>query len=241
MSPEDPKPLPSATLDLLRVERGAIFAPEDARSRVLARLAAKLPAPTDPDASGGDGGHGSPATPASSSPGGFGSLARPLSLGLALAVGGVGGAALWSALRPAPDRVIVYVDRPVLAPAPVAAPILTSPPTSASGPPTNPARAAPDPAARNADDGLAAERGLLDVARTAISRGDGENALAATARHERRFPAGALAEEREAMAIQALLLLRRDDDARARGAEFHRRFPGSVLAPAIDAALETIR
>ena len=78
------------------------------------------------------------------------------------------------------------------------------------------------------------------MARTALARGDGEDALAAVARHEARYPSGALAEEREAIAIQGLLLVKRFDDARARGDRFHRRYPRSILAPAIDAALGSI-
>jgi hypothetical protein len=88
-------------------------------------------------------------------------------------------------------------------------------------------------------DSLAAERALLDPARTALGRGDGASALDAVHKHEARFASGKLAEEREAIAVQALVVLHRTDDARARAARFQQRYPGSVLAPSVAAALET--
>jgi hypothetical protein len=127
----------------------------------------------------------------------------------------------------------------------------SSPPASASVPTlaealalpaavTGSARAATTvPLAPPASDNgqLAQERALLDVARTALGRGDGQATLTALAKHAQRFPNGQLAEEREALGIQALLLLKRNDEARARGARFRQRYPGSVLLPAIEAAL----
>jgi hypothetical protein len=58
-------------------------------------------------------------------------------------------------------------------------------------------------------------------------------------RHLRLWPHGALTEDRELLAIQALVMLdpsgRR---ARARAARFRREYPNSILLPAMDAALE---
>ena len=82
---------------------------------------------------------------------------------------------------------------------------------------------------------LEAERALLDVARTALGRGDGANALHATDEHARKFPRGILSEEREAMSIQALRLLHRDDEAEARLGRFRGRFPSSLIRPALEA------
>ncbi|MDB4936956.1 MAG: hypothetical protein JWP87_3928, partial [Labilithrix sp.] len=76
----------------------------------------------------------------------------------------------------------------------------------------------------------------LDVARTALGRGDGPNALAACDDHARRFPRGALGEEREAIAVQALVLEQRTTDARARAERFRKRHPRSILLPAVLAA-----
>jgi hypothetical protein len=90
-----------------------------------------------------------------------------------------------------------------------------------------------------AADTLAAEQALLDPARAAIARGDGAAALADLDAHERRFPAGALSQEREAMAIHALVLTGDRARAERRAATFRARFPGSVLQPLIDTALDT--
>lgn len=43
-----------------------------------------------------------------------------------------------------------------------------------------------------------------------------------------RYPSGSLVQEREVVAIEALVHLGRMDEARARGEHFLRRFPGSV-------------
>ena len=246
MNTDDPKPLSPATLALLRAEKGALFAPEDARARVLEKLALALPGSGGSRGSGGNGGQGASGRAAASVPPheASGRLARPLSLGVALAVGAAGGAAAWNVFRPVPKAEIVYVDRVVPAPPPGVMPNATQWTSLPNVPETatEPARAAVEPQQLpgTPDGQLAAERTMLDVARTALARGNGGDALAAATRHEKRYPTGALAEEREAMAVQALVLLGRHDDARARGASFHQRFPGSVLAPAIDAALGAI-
>jgi hypothetical protein len=242
MNPDEPKPLPSETRELLRAEKGAFFAPDDARRRVFERLGAAMPRP---GGSGGEGGQprgveGMHSVSSVGSGGIAASIARPVSIGLALVIGAVGGTATWNALRPAPKSPVVYIDRVV--PLPVAA----TAPTNTESEPAEP-RALPNPPSAadpamsvTRDVDLTAERSLLDVARTALARGNGEDALVAATKHEKRYPRGDLSEEREAMAIQALVLLRRYDEARARGATFHRRFPGSVLAPGIDAALGAI-
>jgi hypothetical protein len=59
----------------------------------------------------------------------------------------------------------------------------------------------------------------------------------ALANHERHFPAGRLAEEREALKVTALLGLNRRDDARRVASQFRRRFPHSVLLPHMDDVL----
>lgn len=84
---------------------------------------------------------------------------------------------------------------------------------------------------------LAAEQSLLDPARAALASGDGAAALARLALHERRFPAGLLSQEREAMAIRALVLTGARADAERRAAAFRSRYPGSLLGPTIDATL----
>ena len=96
---------------------------------------------------------------------------------------------------------------------------------------------APPPADRS----LAEERALLDAARAARARGDDEAAISAARGHESRFPAGQLAEEREAIWIQALVRAQRVDEARSRAASLRARAPRSVFLPVVDAALAGAR
>ena len=110
----------------------------------------------------------------------------------------------------------------------------------AAPPPSAPRSAKPEPelpvpSAR----GLGAERGLLDVARSAMARGEAAEALAAVDRHGRDYRDGALVEEREALGIKALLALGRRDEARARAARFEKRFPDSLPLRAVRGAVGT--
>jgi hypothetical protein len=121
--------------------------------------------------------------------------------------------------RPPPEQV--EVDEAVAAPAPA---------LSASAGPAGPA------VGRDVD--LAAERALLEVARTALARGDSASALAALDQHAGRFPRGRLIEERESLAVQALAASGRRDEAQRRAEQFRRRSPDSMLLPAVEEALE---
>jgi|HubBroStandDraft_6_1064221.scaffolds.fasta_scaffold147892_2 hypothetical protein len=84
---------------------------------------------------------------------------------------------------------------------------------------------------------LARERALLDMARSALARGNSESAIVALHDHERTFPKGRLSEEREVMLIQ--LLAANGDRAAAarRAAEFRAQSPNSMLLPAVDAVM----
>lgn len=93
------------------------------------------------------------------------------------------------------------------------------------------------PAPGEAPSDLAAEQGLIDTARSALSRGRGADALHAADDHARRFPRGRLAEEREMLAIQALLLVGKRADAEARVSRFHEAYPQSLYGSAVDALL----
>ena len=84
------------------------------------------------------------------------------------------------------------------------------------------------------DPGLARERHLLDMARTALSRGDTGSALSAVDNHAREFPKSQLAEEREVLAIQALASAGRMTEARRRASAFRMSFPKSALLPIVD-------
>jgi hypothetical protein len=122
--------------------------------------------------------------------------------------------------------------------APAPAPRRAKAAVEAKAAPAAPSSAEAMPAPAGTTTGvLAAEQALLDPARAALARGDGAAALARLDAHERRFPAGSLSQEREAMAIRALVLAGDRDGATARAARFRSRYPGSLLGPVIDATL----
>lgn len=87
---------------------------------------------------------------------------------------------------------------------------------------------------------LASEQMLLNPARGELARGDGNGALARLELHARRFPNGALAQERDAMTIRALVLTGNRDHARARASTFRAHYPDSLLWPMIQATLATL-
>ncbi|HVZ75155.1 MAG TPA: hypothetical protein VHJ20_22390 [Polyangia bacterium] len=137
---------------------------------------------------------------------------------------------------------------PSLAPAVVEAPpVVEAPRTIAASPDLVQRRPSPLAARAAADrpmrasvattSALSAEQALLDPARGALARHDGAAALALLDQHAHRFPDGALAQEREAMTIHALVLTGDRDRARARAQAFRARYPGSLFGPMIDASL----
>ncbi|AGP35604.1 hypothetical protein [Sorangium cellulosum] len=174
--------------------------------------------------------------------------------GIFLAVGlGAGGAGLYAALddgRSAAGSVAPLTDLPLEqlfssargglpaaapppapepAPAPAAEPAPA--PVARREAPRNarPAAPAPDAIAAVDNDDLVRESNLVDQSRAALAQ-DPAAALAALARHEADFPRGRLAEEREFIAIRALMRLGRADEARARAAAFVARYPSSSFA-----------
>jgi hypothetical protein len=92
-------------------------------------------------------------------------------------------------------------------------------------------------AAPTRDDELGAERDLLEKARASLGSGDAPGALRQLADHAARFPKGRMGDEREALAIRALVVSGRRDEARARFDRFRERSPRSLLVPAMEAAL----
>ena len=75
----------------------------------------------------------------------------------------------------------------------------------------------------------AIELGLLEPARASSVRGDYGAALSAIAKHQREFPNGQLAEEREALRVRALWGLGERPAAEAAAAAFRTRYPRSGL------------
>jgi hypothetical protein len=169
---------------------------------------------------------------------------------LAFAAGGALGVGATLLLRRPVDRIL-YVDRPGVpapppsseapppasgeAPQPAAPLVATAVQCPSAAPPR--LRAAPGPSAMSF---LPAERSILDDARAALARGDGAVALALAEEHRRLFAHPQLHEEREAVAIQAMVLDGHYVEARARAAQFRAASPDSLFLPAVEASLASI-
>jgi len=95
------------------------------------------------------------------------------------------------------------------------------------------------PATAPASSGIASERRLLDRARQALRRGAHGQARAALDAHRRRFPGGQLEEERESLTVRLLVATGQLERARAAARRFRRRFPRSILLPALDTILDS--
>ena len=104
------------------------------------------------------------------------------------------------------------------------------PPTAPSDAPRSSARAA---TVRAPSDSLAEEVRLLSKAEQQLYAGHADDAMRTLAEHDRRFPGGALAEERMAARVQALCALGRVPEARADFAKLARAYPRS---PQLDRA-----
>jgi hypothetical protein len=224
-------PLAPELQRLLDVGR-ALEAPDSAKRRVSERLTqsilgiAAAPAPL-----------GSP-TNAEPRPWVRWIAKRPaLSLGMTFALGALVGL---GADRLRPPRVrerVVYVERAAkTVPVDVVEPVVAAPPTPIHAPERVRPRAAP-PVHRSS---LEAERALLDVARHALAAGEPQAALAPLSQHGARFPDGVLVEEREALAVNALVALTRYDEARERADSFLRHYPNSLLRASVQSALAAI-
>jgi hypothetical protein len=137
--------------------------------------------------------------------------------------------------RPPPPQVIervVRVEVPVTIP-PAAPPA----PDERSQPPRPPTPLEAKERRVAHDDLLAQERELIDTARSALLHSDPTGAITALTTHADRFKVGRLAEERESLWVQALVMAGALPEARAKAARFHEKFPKSLLGPTIDAAL----
>ncbi|WP_437970184.1 hypothetical protein WMF04_13155 [Sorangium sp. So ce260] len=177
--------------------------------------------------------------------------------GIFLAVGlGAGGAGLYATLDDGRSAAASVAPPPLLtdlpleqlfssarggvpAATPAPPPVAEAPPPAAEAPPpaapaarrdaprnTRPVAPAPEATAAVDNDDLVRESNLVDQSRAALAQDPGA-ALAALDRHQTDFPKGRLAEEREFIAIRALMRLGRADEARARAAAFFARYPSS--------------
>ena len=112
-------------------------------------------------------------------------------------------------------------------------PDLALPVAARPSPRVRPARAARP---TTAVDPLAAEVELLQRAHGSFTRQDFGIALRLIAEHARRFPQGALAEQREALRVRSLAGSGRTDEARRAAVAFAEKFPRSVLLSAVENA-----
>lgn len=231
MKQQDLEPIDPELRALLSAERDN-EAPPDALARSWQKVATSI------GPGGGSNGGGST--------GALPSMGRvPIALASFLA-GGVTGAILYATLTRTPAPVVARVE-PVtitsaVAPQPSIAPISPIIP-AVSATPTTPPSATTKPittATAALVDQLEQERAQLDLARTRLAAGDGVGALAAVATHERSFAHPQLAEEREAIAVQALALQHQDAEARKRAQRFHTTWPNSLFAPVVDAAISSL-
>lgn len=183
---------------------------------------------------------------------------RARSIGLAVAIpasvllGALGHAWLTPPLRP---------QSPI--PTPTAAPnrsttspaVTTSPtPTALSLSPTalvansaraprgaTPAHAADSPTGSTTPLGADSADGdlpLLERARSQLAEGKPEVTLQLLRAHEHRYPSSALAQEREALAVRALVAAGRRPEAERRAALFVARYPQSMLRASVERAIE---
>jgi hypothetical protein len=166
---------------------------------------------------------------------------------VALAISGAIGTVVWLARSPAAETAPV-----------AAAPSLVTipPPTpSASGSATVDALASAIPSAAPAPSSTAhavippspspstgpsePESAMLARAHDALLNGSADRALAIVAEHARAYPRGMLTQEREVIAVEALVSSGRLDQARTRAAAFRAAYPGSSHRARIDRLVES--
>jgi hypothetical protein len=229
-----------------------------ARTALLAPLAAEATRQlvhTHPQPAANDGPRGVVSAPPA--PAAAGALARGVSAKVAalmVAAGVAAGAAGFAAVGPlVSGRAISAALSTIAGPAPsmqttptspaapelpIAASVRASSPEIVASSVTPPATHAPAATANasatasvHATDTLTRERELIDTMRSGITNGRPADALAIGQEHARTFPYGALVEEREVLAITALVRLGRFPEARIRAARFKREHPQSFLRP----------
>jgi len=116
---------------------------------------------------------------------------------------------------------------PAVAPSPSAA--IAAPDSAPAAPEAVSRPIEAQKAAPRSRDGLGEEVALLSRAETELHAGRPAKALLALAEHQRKFPRGALAEERTAARIQALCALGRSEEANAQLRQLLHISPNSAL------------
>jgi hypothetical protein len=126
-----------------------------------------------------------------------------------------------------PSAAVPVAVPPPVAPSPPPAPVVPPPSVGAkvARPPLPPPTPAPQPAPAPVG---AEEDADLELLQRAMSSPAPEVKLALAEEHLARFPRSALAQEREVLAIDALVRLGRRDEARTRLDRFARQWPTSA-------------
>jgi hypothetical protein len=127
-------------------------------------------------------------------------------------------------------------DVPAASPVPAPAPVETSPAPEPAITATAPESPAPSPSFEETTIAEPSQAELLAKAWQALAN-DPAASLALVDRDRALHPKGALAEERDALHIQALAALKRDDEARTRAAQFLGKYPQSVHRKRVEAVL----
>lgn len=233
--------------DLLRAGR-QVEPAEGEVDRVWASFALRLP-PPGAGGGGGDSGVGGPPPPAGNDV----AVTALKGLGLGLGAGALV-TAVWFVAAPPPVSQPPVVTQPIVtdvrsseaaprAPAlplplvaepavraPPGAPVRTAPPDVSQSAPTAIASSAPVPPASQ----LREESDLVRRARAALRSGDAAGALSLVAEGNRRFASGALAQEREAIAIEALAASGSKAEASRRARAFVAEHPDSPHAAQVE-------
>lgn len=251
--PSDLPPLDEELTRLLRAEANTQTGPSADLSRaMLSRLEAALPLtlPTpdltpDPQAlpQAQAAGAAAKAAVIGKTAAGASLLTKLVLAGALVGSGMVAGAGMHAALAPSPEprivtktvevRVPVYVPAPPKSPEPQVAPVITE--DAGLKKPVTPAHTEPPQDER--DRLLEKENALITRAQSALARREAKLAIGALEAHAARFDKGQLSEEREALWVQALAMAGESEAARARAERFKKRYPRSMLMPAVDAAL----
>jgi TolA-binding protein len=203
----DLPPLPPELDALVRAEANAPAGHPALKDAIRARVLSAVAGPP-----GGSGG----------ATGGGGLVSAKGAVALALVIAG-GTALLWPKPEPS-TKPSPSAPAPVLSSQPIAPPAQAATPAPASQEvpaPTLAVKKAVVPAPPS-------EETLLRRAWSALARNDAHAARAALLEHERIYPQGDLAEERDALLIKALLALGDSSAARARASAFLESYPTSI-------------
>lgn len=258
-------PLPPEESRLLEIERALDPSDPALHASIWNRVerAVLFPPPGGGGLDGGDGSGGLGAAPSAATSTSLAASTGSLALrklvivgATAFAAGSVAGGLVTSeVLTPSPATVESSDSPPIVetanaAPARYAAkedgpPPAEVEPTEArapdpvveSGPFGSPPGALAAPSASGAPTHLDLEREVLDVAKSAVRRKLAAVALEAIERHATRFPNGQLAEEREALRVQALVLAGKTSEARDRATAFKEQYADSLLLPSVEQSI----